>query len=88
MLSLKSSKTLTMPSLPAVFRKKRDHKLPSNSLSGHSSEQVETSARQITLQVTPGGTPSWASQPWHYVFQVSTFQRSGIGNLSYQLEWG
>ena len=72
-----------MPYLPALFKKKRDHKL-----SDRSGEQVETSARQISLQVTPGGTPSYASQPWHYVFQVSVFQRSGIGNLSYQLAWG
>ena len=64
-----------MPYLPAVFRKKRDHTLLRNLLSGRSNEPVEASARPSTLQVTPGGTPSWASQPWHYVFQVSTFRR-------------
>ena len=72
-----------MPHLPAVFRKKRDRKLPSSS-----TEQVDVSARQCTLQVTPGGTPSWASQPWHYVFRVSAYQRLGAGNLYCQLAWG
>ncbi|KAI0280912.1 hypothetical protein BGY98DRAFT_932349 [Russula aff. rugulosa BPL654] len=55
-----------MPKLPSVFRKKRDHKLPINSSSDHLGD---ASTRQCTLQVTPGGTPSWATQPWHYVFQ-------------------
>jgi hypothetical protein len=81
-------KTSTMPYLPAVFRKMRDRKLPSNSLSDHATEQVDVSARQCTLQVTPGGTPSWASQPWHYVFRVSAYQSLGAGNLYRQLAWG
>lgn len=67
-----------MPKLLAVFRKKRDRKLSSYSSSGRSGEPVDASTQQCTLQVTPGGAPSWASQPWHYVFQVSTFLKSEI----------
>jgi hypothetical protein len=62
-----------MPKLPAIFRKKRGHKLPSNSSS-------DLSTLPCTLQVTPGGTPSWATQPWHYVFQVSAFLKSEMTN--------
>jgi hypothetical protein len=65
-----------MPKLPAVFRKRRDHKLSSKSSSDRSGEPVDASARQCPLQVTPGSTPSWATQPWHYVFQVRTFLKS------------
>jgi hypothetical protein len=73
-----------MPKLPSVFRKKRDHKLPINSSSDHLGD---VSTRQCTLQVTPGGTPSWATQPWHYVFQVSAFLESEmVVNLS--TGWG
>jgi len=60
-----------MPKLPAVFRKKR-----SNPSSDRSGEPVDASTRQCTFQVTPGATPSWATQPWHYVFQVSAFLKS------------
>jgi hypothetical protein len=63
-----------MPNLPAVFRKMRGHKLPSSS--DRSGEPVDVSTQQCTLQVTPGATPSWATQPWHYVFQVSAFLKS------------
>jgi len=64
-----------MPHLPAVFRTKRAHRLLSNSSSNRSGEPVGASNRQSTLQVIPGGTPSWATQPWHYVFQVSASLR-------------
>lgn len=63
-----------MPKLPSVFRRKRNHKLASNSSSDHPGD---ASTWQCTLQVTPGSTPSWATQPWHYVFQVSA-------NLKYE----
>jgi hypothetical protein len=53
---------------------------PSRSLSADSSESIDASIRPYVLEgplITPGGTPGWASQPWHYVFQVSAFQRDG-----------
>jgi hypothetical protein len=76
--SLTMPSTSTLPFLPAVFRKKRGPMQPSRSLSADSSESIDASIRPYVLEgplITPGGTPGWASQPWHYVFQVSAFQR-------------
>jgi len=64
--------TSALPFLPAVFRKKREPKQPSRSLSAGSSDSIDASIRPYILEgplITPGGTPGWASQPWHYVFQ-------------------
>jgi hypothetical protein len=69
-----------MPHQPAAFRRMRDYKLPINSSSDCSSERepADASASQYTLQVTPGGTPIWETQPWHYIFRVSVFRESGM----------
>jgi hypothetical protein len=69
-----------MPNIPAVFRKKRDHK------SDSSGEPVDAPTQQYTLPVTPGSTPSWATQPWPYVFQVSAFLKSEMDYLAYPIE--
>jgi hypothetical protein len=69
--------TPTLPRLPIAIRRKREL----TSWSASSSESVEASTRPYILEnplITPGGTPGWASQPWHYVFKVCSFQKSGI----------
>ncbi|KAH9963622.1 hypothetical protein BC827DRAFT_1193154 [Russula dissimulans] len=59
-----------MPSLGTLFRWKRESTLPRGPLSACPKQFVE--APRTTIEgplFTPGGTPSWAGQPWHYVFQ-------------------
>jgi len=56
--------------------------LPKNLFSKESVEASPWSSIAEGPLFTPGGTPSWASQPWHYVFQVSASGNLGMATYT------
>ena len=67
-------KSTTLPMIGAVFRRKRDPAQESRTASISSNESAEAPILPYFLKgplITPGNTPGWANQPWHYVFKVS-----------------
>lgn len=70
-------KSTTLSLIGAVFRRKRDPAQVNRLASIGSNESVEAPTLPYFLEgplITPGGTPGWANQPWHYVFNVSAFR--------------
>lgn len=67
------SNSTAHPLINAFFRRKRDPAQANGSASITSNESSEASVQPYFLEgplITPGNTPGWASQPWHYVFKV------------------
>jgi hypothetical protein len=65
--------TTLLPFFGAVFRRKRDPAKANGLASVSSNESAEAHTLPYFLEgplMTPGGTPGWANQPWHYVFNV------------------
>jgi len=58
-----------MPLLGTLFRRKREPTLQKTACLRKSVEAIPRSSIAEGPLFTPGGTPSWAGQPWHYVFQ-------------------
>jgi hypothetical protein len=70
-------KSTTLPLIGAVFRRKRLPAQPNGFASISSKESTEAPVLPYSLDgplITPGSTPSWANQPWHYVFNVSVIR--------------
>ena len=70
-------KTSALALIRAFFKQKRGTMPPNNPLIRRR-DSIEASTLPYVLEgplVRPGGTPGWASQPWHYVFQVGAFQK-------------
>jgi hypothetical protein len=70
-------KSTTLPLIGAVFRRKRLPAQPNRFASISSKESAEAPILPYSLDgplITPGSTPSWANQPWHYVFNVSVIR--------------
>ncbi|KAH9041075.1 hypothetical protein EDB85DRAFT_1886692 [Lactarius pseudohatsudake] len=64
-------KSTTLPLIGAIFRRKRDPAQANGLTSVSSNESTEAHTLPYFLEgplITPGGTPGWATQPWHYVF--------------------
>ncbi|KAH9167703.1 hypothetical protein EDB89DRAFT_110093 [Lactarius sanguifluus] len=64
-------KSTTLPLIGAVFRRKRNPAQANGLTSVSSNESTEAHTLPYFLEgplITPGGTPGWATQPWHYVF--------------------
>ena len=76
-------KSTTLPFIGAVFRRKRLPTQANGFASISSKEPAEAPTLPYSLDgppLTPGSTPSWANQPWHYVFNVSAI---GITSSDY-----
>ncbi len=76
------TKSTTLPWISAIFRRKREPAQANGLASSSSSESAEESTLPYFVEgslITPGGTPGWATQPWHYVFNVSAILVEKLG---------
>ncbi|KAH9069644.1 hypothetical protein EDB83DRAFT_442879 [Lactarius deliciosus] len=81
-------KSTTLPLIGAIFRRKRDHAQANGLTSVSSNESTEAHTLPYFLEgplITPGGTPGWATQPWHYVFNDGDIAWALGGNGRWRL---
>lgn len=74
---IKMPRSTTLPFIGAVFRRKRLSTQANGFAAISSKEPTKASTLPYSLDgppLTPGSTPSWANQPWHYVFNVSAIE--------------
>ncbi|KAI0298792.1 hypothetical protein B0F90DRAFT_1818467 [Multifurca ochricompacta] len=77
-------KSLTLPFIGTVFKRRREVMESNTSLPVCSTEPVETYLLGRPL-VMPGSTPGWATQPWHYVFRDGDVAWALGGNRRWRL---
>ncbi|KAF8261174.1 hypothetical protein EI94DRAFT_825567 [Lactarius quietus] len=81
-------KSTTLPSIGAIFRRRRNPAQPNVLASTCSDESAKAQNLPFSFEgplITPGSTPRWANQPWHYVFNDGDIAWALGGNGRWRL---